>query len=94
MHPIVQRGCIYIYPGAAVSSMFAGLYTGEYQKHAWVYVGEIPFPHHTKQSPLSLVRSASMESTQSEREFSKRYQAITHRYMGAAGYHPEVRSGY
>jgi len=62
-----------------------GIYVGEYQKQAWVFVGEITNMHQDSLNDIGtnvpLKRSASIESTQSEKEFTKKYQAITHRMV-------------
>lgn len=62
-----------------------GIYVGEYQKQAWVFVGEITNLHVDSLNEIGttipLKRSASIESTQSEKEFTKKYQAITHRMV-------------
>ena len=60
-----------------------GIYVGEYQNQSWVFVGEITsVPREVashERRPLQ--RSASQESTASEKDFSKAYQAITHRMV-------------
>merc|ERR1719220_76279 len=61
-----------------------GIYVGEYQNQSWVFVGEITSVPREVTSPLErrpLQRSASQESTASEKDFSKAYQAITHRMV-------------
>jgi len=50
-----------------------GLYTGEYQKHAWVYVGEIPCPLPSKQSTPT-------QGTVEVRDYW--YRTYTYRYYG------------
>ena len=54
-----------------------GIYVGEYQNQSWVFVGEITSAPREVTSPLErrpLQRSASQESTASEKDFSKAYQ--------------------
>ena len=60
-----------------------GIYVGEYQNQSWVFVGEITsVPREvSSHERRPLQRSASQESTASEKDFSKAYQAITHRMV-------------
>ena len=61
-----------------------GIYVGEYQNQSWVFVGEItsvPREVASLEGRRPLQRSASQESTASEKDFSKAYQAITHRMV-------------
>ena len=61
-----------------------GIYVGEYQNQSWVFVGEItsvPREAASRDERRPLQRSASQESTASEKDFSKAYQAITHRMV-------------
>eukprot|EP00095_Tigriopus_kingsejongensis_P003373 maker-scaffold153_size302544-snap-gene-1.8 protein:Tk03373 transcript:maker-scaffold153_size302544-snap-gene-1.8-mRNA-1 annotation:"serine threonine-protein kinase" len=61
-----------------------GLYVGGYKKTVWAFIGKLNQVEsgQTERDPsYPLRRSASIESTQSEREFRKRHQAITHRMV-------------
>ena len=63
------------------NKIVSGIYVGEYQKQAWVFVGEMTQEPRTgakeRGERLPLTRSASQESTQSEKDFSKQYQVLS-----------------
>ncbi|XP_071746268.1 uncharacterized protein [Lepeophtheirus salmonis] len=57
-----------------------GCYVGSYSKTSWAFIGGMN-KSYMEEPPKQMARSSSIDSTQSERDFKRRHQAITHRMV-------------